>query len=1604
LYCALVLRDAPLPSNVTRRFFRKLPRRTLQGVGALLVLGVVAFFGLTRTEVGRAQLARQIEAQFDARFAGALEIGRLTGNLVGTVYARDVRVRSPDGQVVLSVDSVRAAPRWRSLLGRRVVFREIRLIEPRADLVRSAGPDRAGSWNATRAFQTAPRDTTSGNAFALHFADVVVQGGQVRTQNRGASPPAIRRGQLFDYTDARLADVDARLSFARTTENQLRVDVQRLNGRLAGPGLSLDDARGQLTVEDGRVALGPLRLRLGQTRLRGTFAVDRTGGGGLPALDVDLEKSRLDHDEIRRLVPHWPLRGTTAAALQAQGPLGNLTVDSLRVARGESVLRAAGTVRGLPERLVFDVRFGESRLTAADLRAVLPALPRRQTARLARLGTARFSLEAEGRLDGLSADADRRLARASAQFDLETARAGALHGTAEVARSGRSAPLTYAAEVEANDFAAGHLTGEGALPTRLTGTLTLDGEGATAEALAGHLEAQLERSTVAGRSLDGLDATVRATGEDRVEGTATLHQRGGALRIEGAVDRSGAQPAYDLTARAERLDLGPLLETDSLHTALTGTARLDGRGTSLAALAGELRLALDSSTVTRSGGPRRTLPPVASTLVLAPPGTAGPRLALRGDVADLTLTGEAAPVALRALGRLWGRAFADALREAYHKPYRPGAAAAEAAAAPPASTPDAQPDARATARRVLAAAGLGETAAFDATLTLKRPAVLKALVPALPTLRDSLTLAARVEAGAETFAAAGTLRADRVRTGGLRAAEASGQFRASASLDEPLLESLRASFDAEADTLAVGGAGFRGPMLAASFRDEQGEVQLSTRTAGNPSGHLQLEAGLRLLPDRNRLRVRTVRLAAGDYRWQRADPGPVDLYADAVAVRGLTLTSRDSPSGRPQRMTLRGTLSAAPQDTLFANAANVQLGTVSRTLGFERRLGGRLGAQVALTGGRDTPELTGRLDARRLSIGDDLIGRLTARSRYVRGSEQVAFDAQIRPGAPPADSSALRRQENRLSASGTFALPGQRSEAGRAGALDLSLDVERADLFFLNHLFSNKIAGADGVLSGGGRIGGTFRDPTFQTDFQVSNGSFRIPRFGLRYGASGPVSVDKEGIKLDGMRLTGPDGGSARLGGALLFNDYDYFSFDLRAALDELRVIDVESAPALPFFGRVAGSGQLRLTGPLSDASLTAPGGVRTTPESELVIPIEEENATTSESGFLIFADSTGRLPDLQNVTQREGIFDDRPEGGRKFVDGLDLDLGIAAPSGSTVRLVFDPLLGDEIEAVGGGDIQVLREEGDFSLFGTFDVTGGSYLFTAGQVFQRRFQIEGGTLRWDGSAANARLDLTATYRTRASRAGLPGAGEDPRGRRLPIVVRLDVGGRVGQPSVDLSLAVDEKERGFSDYSTTGLETVLNREDSGDEYATSVLLTNTFLLTTDLASRSGTSGPGFSETGNRLAFNSVSQLVSSQLNRYLDAALPNLDVNLGVQGENPQDLDVVYGAALRLLDERLIIRGEGILESEKDQRQAEGFQGEFVVEVRLTPRVSAEAFYRREGSLLSNRALTSATGAGLSYQTEYATWKELWHRLFGWLGAEDPGRNAPPPEEDAVAAE
>ena len=170
--------------------------------------------------------------------------------------------------------------------------------------------------------------------------------------------------------------------------------------------------------------------------------------------------------------------------------------------------------------------------------------------------------------------------------------------------------------------------------------------------------------------------------------------------------------------------------------------------------------------------------------------------------------------------------------------------------------------------------------------------------------------------------------------------------------------------------------------------------------------------------------------------------------------------------------------------------------------------------------------------------------------------------------------------------------------------------------------------------------------------------------------------------------------GTATLDGSILFNDYDYFSFDLSGQLDELTIIDVPSAEDLPFYGTLRASGEATLTGPLSDATLRS-DNARTTPDSELFIPASREGVETG-TGFIVFADSTGQIPNLQDLSRRDNILADRPAGEPTFVEGLDLDINVQAPDESTVHLVFDPVVGDVVTAQGAGRVQLQRQEGEF--------------------------------------------------------------------------------------------------------------------------------------------------------------------------------------------------------------------------------------------------------------------------------------------------------------------
>ncbi len=1546
---------------------------TLRAGVYVILAGLLLFVALTRTEVGRNQVRQKLQSAFDARFAGSLHVGTLRGTLLQDLQATDVQLRDESGRAVVSVDSVAAEPSWHYLLTGELSIASLTLVRPHLALHRRADD----GWNLRSALQH-PSPTSSDRSLGLSLQDLEIKEGRITTTRSGAAPSSVQKRWLFDYTESELNGItlDASLDWSGARRH---VSLRSLQMTLPDKDLTLESAQISLTKQIDQWTLTPFSLELGDTRIEAEGTIQPSSRTDAPAMTLTLAESRLDYDELRRLVPRLPLRNEMTVEGKIGRSANRFVVNRLTMRHRRSRAVIEGTVFGLPDSLDVDARLLQSQIRPSDLRSVWPDAP---TDRIQAIGPVQLDAEVRGTV------AWRNQKRPT--FDLTSTLSaqgspGAVRGSLDVTRS-TNASLTYDGTVRVDSLNLAPLTDIDRLDSHLTGRATLDGTGTRLGTLRGELDASLSSSRVGTRRFDAAHLTLMVD-QQNAQGELSVQQPGGGtLSLQGTLSDTGAVPVYDALLSTNRLDLDglhPALPTSQLNATLSAK----GYGDTWQTLTGSLTLAVDSSKL-QHGDDRRLLPPHQTTLTLTESSSPEPRLQLEGTIGSMTIDGTPLAPALRRSGQLWGRALRRAVEEEI----------AGARRTPPDSALSSTPETPL----------LGSLRNADVPprprniygeLAIHRMDLLQRWWPAAPDRGDGVHATTTLTISPDTLSASGTLRATHLEMGSRRVDSLRATYSMQGSLQPDLLNALTTSVSVQAASLHLGKRHLTKPTATLSLTQGRGTLDATVQGIGR-TGPFRLASNVHL-DNGLRLRIRDLYAGAGQYDWTTERPATVVIHPNAITADSLSLESPRPYVDRDQNLLLHGTLSSAPSDTLHAKMTDLLLYPVGEMLSLPRPLGGRLNGEVAMTGGWAQPQLRSNFTVDRLTFDRRVLGDLRAQTRLTSDSPDLLVEAALTPGpstlesldGPPLVPDGPRKiEDNALQMEGRIRLPGWAAStaASTTDQLDLTVNIDRADLFFFKYIFDDTLANIRGYTAGTVHIGGHFFHPVFDADLSIQDGHFTLPKFGLSYTASGPVQIDRQGIHVRKLSVA-DNGGSGVVRGSILFNDYRFFSFDLSATLDELSIINVTDSEDLPFYGQIRASGPVTLTGPLPNAKLRSEGA-RTTPDSELYIPVTE-GGVDDGSGFFVFADSTGTIPDLRDLTRRDNILSDRPEGESSFLDGLEIDINVLAPDESTVHLVFDPVVGDVVTAVGSGRVQLQRQEGEFRVFGNYAVTGGTYLFTAGEVFVRRFNINEGTISWDGPPTNAQLNLKADYRTRASPAGLP--GYDDNSGRIPVRVKLDIGGRVETPEVNLSLARVRDERTNLVGSRT-LDAILNQSDRTTEYATSVLLTNTFLLTTEsftgggTNNADGTTSGSLATAGNQLAFNSVSQLVASQLNRYLGAALPNVDLNFGVQGENPNDLDLIYGIALRLLNERLVIRGEGVYSGdESNQRRAEGPQGEFVVEVRLSNRVSAEAFYRRSGDELTRgQTLTSSTGAGLSYQTEFPNWQILFERVFGWLLPDD----------------
>lgn len=1563
---------------MSRSFLGHISRRTVTTTLIAFAALIVLFFALTRTQVGRDELARQIESSFDENFAGSLQIGRLTGNIRQDLYAVDVKISDPEGASVLTIDSVVVRPQWSSLLRRRFSVHEVTLFKPDVrvtwDSTNQSSVMRAlrrterplptasadDSTNRSSLEDTAPAVLLTTTDWALSNATLNFVDGTLKTVDLDA-PDSLSHVRSNGF-DARNLDI-AGIQLATIIDweaSSRQVDVVKLSASLAQPSIDIVEGLAQFRVQSDRILLngGFIKSSFSTVSIKGFLG---TNLQGLMIKDVpfqlEIEPSDIDFDEIALLFPTSLLRGKGRVETHIDGPLSDMTVAWASLESGNSRFEGSGTFKGLPEDLEVDLSISNTRFRAEDLRTLLPD---ERILKDFLVDADDVQLYASGSLSGLTSENPQLDTRST--FDINST-GGLISGTLSLQGAWQDS-LHHELSTRLEAFDVRQWTNRARFQSSISGLVTASGMTVGQNDVLSHVEGRFNDVTWINRAADSISVSLDLTPES-LSGNVSLSNGNGLIASQGSLSLDGTR-SLQSTTRLDLVDVGPLLGRSEMQSRIsaeiTAEASLywDQRFTASIDVGVEdsyLRIAEGESNV-----PAHRLHAEIQT-----PSAVGPVLSFTSDMFDVSMDGDLSLPSFVSLSRAWINGIQVSLDEEQNKLLYSSTASNDISA-------ELQLGALLAFDR--AADRLPQTSTSSAStirVTLHDGKLLSQLSPSFPEISGDGVLRADLNWSTDSLHLDLDLSSNYFSKGGTRISHGITRAQIATSRTASILDGLSLDLQSGADTLVLGDIEWVNNRLAVGIENNRGWIDFDGDGAARLDSII-VRAELQRSEIANSLRFTEANISTDEGAWELQSPATFGFYGDATTLDELEMRYLDGGSPTVQTIRAGGTLSSRPADSLALHMEDLLLLPLSSFLDFSRPVGGFLNADFVVSGGLAQPRFNGSLELQQLSLDERLLGNVSFTSNYVATRPEVTVDLHIDPVAnfdnPVLFGTSIPAVivPNELRLSGDIRLPG--SGGNDPGSLNLDLNVDRGDVFLLQYIFSEVLEDVSGFLSGSGRISGTFYRPEFDLDLGVLDGQFYIPKTQASYFVDGSIRLDREAIRFTRLNVSDGGRGSGVITGSLLFNDYSRFTLDVDGTLSDLQIMNIGDSEILPFYGFIWASGDLQLQGPLFDARLTSTNA-STHPDSELFIPISEDRSETDEA-FIVFEDSIGVIPDFDRLVSRSSILQRRPTSERQFLDGLSLDLNINAPSGSTVHLVIDPLLGDVINAVSTGNVQLILENDEFQVFGRLDVTSGDYQFTAGELFIRTFLINpGGSIVWNGDPINAELDIPASYRTRASRTGLPGA-EGERSGVIPLIVGLQIDGTVESPEVELSLSIDRTNQNvLGDYQA--LEAQLNQPDRSTEFATSVLILNSFQLTTENIT---------TDSGGQLAFNSVSQLVSAQLNRFLDAALPNVDFSFGLQGESAQDLDVTYGVALRFLNERLIIRGEGIYQgtrSSDNVRRNDGLQGEFVVEIRIGPRVSVEVFFRRESDILETTELTNTAGLGLSYQREFESFRSLLRR-------------------------
>lgn len=1546
----------------------------------IILIGIGAAIGLLQLDVTQDYLIDRIESRITKNYQANLSVGDVGGFVPFNIQLQDVVLSHSDSartDTIAQIGEIENKIDLWSLLQNKVSVTGLVVSNPEVWLRKN---ERGRLVFLEREPQPADTTSESGDPW-LSNVEILAPRVEVTEGTLHLDDPGNGLDNLNLPSTVTVSNIHANF-FLEWTGQQRYLDIEGVSAESEDLAVSPFSMTGQVYSDQRFLEFNSFYVHFGSSEVILNGEIDGIDLG-IPGLvdqfmtaqyDLDMEATALYPQELNDIFPSIPnLEGPFAVQLQTDGSTDTLRIEEASVGKGESLFRLNGLFRNLRQKDAFSYRVSVDsvNLRKEDIRPLVDSInaPRyRALEDLTMKGTA------NGSLDSIYVDLG--IDSPLGSMDVQ--------GGSQLQEPHRYEGMLTGDSLDVSWLSAAELD-----TTSFNFDARLSGNGFTLEEAGSDLDIIFTESLIGRQTFDRLQLTSSLyggiwrqqysyqKGEQTIEGTGNINfnRESPPVTLEGeGTNINLAEMVGDTSIASTKLNFTYNVETENLKAnEIQGRANFDVAPSVIDGDSVEAHQFY--ADITTLEGQRRSF-------------------RLTSSLFDMEVEGQVYPRDILNQSQYW----ASYVKNRYEDEIRIDSTAGTYNAPP----------------------SLSNDIVLDGTITAKNINLIKQYLPNFPSIYTNSQLSFNINSDSNRLLLSADVQADTLQFNQWNIKKGDVQLTASFRSDQLLKES--SSVDIRANVGKIRSSSVNMDSVGINLALEQDSIQYRQYVSKiGKNARLNLEMNGSLTDSSIVASVSDFYLGNDSYAW-RSQETPVLHFKEQqkVAFENFRFENQD------EYFRMQGVLSGSRADSLSYTLKNINLARISGLVGGRVDFEGILNGNLLTRSLTRQPTVQGQLGVNQLALNDRVIGDVSFNSRYNSSEDQ--FDTRIEVLT---DSTKYKdylekndQVQQQFVLDGYFVTP--KPNVAQDSLYHFDADFKQIDMWVIPLIVDDIFQDMEGQAVGSGYISGNFQDFDFQANFDVQS-VYAKPRFlNTNFFIDGRVSVDRQdGVILDSLSVMDTKGGTGTLWGKIDLNDFKPLKdINLSMSMNNLQFMNSTMDPDVPFFGNISGSGTLRLSGTNRDLYLQTEQPVQLSNNSEVSIPLLEETELNETGEFIQFVDSFADRRKSKQESSEEVSEDGREEAlqdqmqGMTFSERFDLDLRFNTDDNIAVSLIFDPVTGEVLNARGGGQMRISMQNQEVQMFGQYSINSGTYQFVTGEIISRKLELQpGGSIIWEGPVDNARLDMSAIYHARPNISTLSAEStldsqDQQSSQQVPIDLIVDITGTLN--SVENSYYFQLPSSLDLSSSSTLSYTInqINRDEQQKLLqATSILFTGQFIPTqgagSGTASLSQNLTRGSTVVNPLLSNQVISPLLSSQINALLNSDVSQLDIDFNLNAYNEVDL----GIALRLYNDRLILRREGQITGGSSQTSLGDRIGDLNATYRISRRLSLTAFHR-QNQILSNYGAQSQTGdvtpsvdgVGLEAQLQFNTWQELWNKVTGTSSGSAAARKEEEANNENVAEE